>query len=204
MPRRDVVIARLKRRERPRAERFVTPSINIIDRIKEHYGHERSSLDISLVPREYDVLINDASVVNPFIVSQKLIRIAKAETKGLSSLEDKALSLFSWVHRNIAYEQLPNGYRNAKETLYEGKGVCGEMAFVYITMARSTGLRSAYASVTKDSFGKEVSHGCAVVDTGLQAVLVDPAYHTFDIKHQEYRVRSDAEVLSMFNQWRHS
>jgi hypothetical protein len=76
------------------------------------------------------------------------------------------------------------------------------MAFLYITMARCIGLKSAYVSVTRDCNGKKVWHGCAVVDAGHKKVLVDPAYHVFDVKHRKYEILDDSRVLEMFNAWR--
>jgi len=178
---------------------------SIVYRIKEEYRSRREPvLDVNDIDWQYNVIVNDNSIQNPFVISPSLVQIIRRHTNKYASPEEKARAIFDWIQDNIEYGKSKriNGYKNSKETLDDREGVCGEMAFVYITMARSCGLKSAYATVTLDYEGKQVSHGCAIVDLGDRDILVDPAYHTFDIRHRRYAVLTDGQILEIFNQWR--
>ena len=76
------------------------------------------------------------------------------------------------------------------------------MAYTYIAIARSLGLKAGYVSVAVDAYGSRVHHGCAYVSLNGRDVLVDIAYHTFDISHQEYSKLSDREAIRQFKSWR--
>lgn len=163
-----------------------------------------ASLDIGKIKGDYQVFVNDNSIINPFVISRDLARIINNHTKNLSSDEEKARAIFDWFENNIEYGNSNRryGYNNATETLQNREGVCGEMAYLYITMARSVNLKSSYVHVDMDNYGKRVNHACAVVDIGLRNVFVDPAYHQYDIKHKDIKIQTDAQVINLFEQWR--
>ncbi len=163
-----------------------------------------SKIDVNNVSGSYCITITDSTVDNPFIISPELIRISKRETEGKRTLDEKARAIFNWIERNISYGTSKRiyGYKNSREALNDKEGVCGEMAFVYIAMARAVGLNSSYVSVEIDYKGKKVCHGCAMVNIGYRNILVDPAYHTYDIKHIKYTVKNDSEIISLFKEWR--
>lgn len=172
------------------------------DRHKKKCGDP--SLDVSQINDEYQVFVNDGSITNPFVISKELVRMTKRYTQSCRTDEEKARAIFDWIEQNIQYgtSKRTNGYSNTQEVLRNREGVCGEMAFLFITKARAVSLRSAYASVAVDCFGESVHHGCAIVDVGDRDILVDPAYHTYDVKHKEFTVLSDREVIERFSQWR--
>jgi hypothetical protein len=180
-------------------------SRSIIYRLKEDYKRQNEPvLDVSKIDNGYRVLVNDESIQNPFIISSGLVKTIRRYTKNCNSQEETARAIFDWMQQNIQYgdSKRKNGYKNSEEVINQGQGVCGEMAFLYITMARCCGLKSAYVSVEEDSRGKKVHHACAVVDVGYRDLFVDPAYHSYDVNHQKFKVLTDAEVLVRFNQWR--
>ncbi len=190
-------------------KRVVVPSRgisnSIIYKLKNDYKRQDEPvLDVSDIEESYNVLVNDESIQNPFIVSSGLVKVIRKHTKNYQGAEAKARAIYDWIERNIEYgtSRRKNGYKNSKETLNDREGICGEMAFVYITMARCCNLKSAYVSVDIDCEGKKVDHACAVVDVGYRDILVDPAYHTFDIGHRRYGILTDRQVLERFNQWR--
>ena len=192
-----------------RQRREVKPSYDVsrsvIYKLKEDYRREQEPvLDVSDIDENYNVLVNDESIQNPFIISSGLVRTIRKHARKYQGAEAKARAIFDWIERNIEYgtSKRTNGYKNTKEVLRHKEGVCGEMAFVYITMARCCGLRSAYVSVDVDCRGEDVCHACAIVDVGYRDILVDPAYHAFDVKHRKYEVLTDSGVLERFNQWR--
>jgi hypothetical protein len=69
-------------------------------------------------------------------------------------------------------------------------------------MARSVGLKANYVSVTVDNQGKNGAHACAAVYLGQEPTLVDPAYHTFDVKHQAFVIKTDAEAVPLLKAFR--
>lgn len=118
----------------------------------------------------------------------------------------KAKDIFKWILANINYdyevlEKLNDKYfnshyteRNGVQTFKDAKGLCGEQGRLFIDMATEVGLKSKYVHVSKDNEGKEVNHACAgLILSDNTIVLVDPAYHTFNIKHQEWKF-ADSEV----------
>lgn len=178
-------------------------SKRIIDRIKEEYKkHHQPILDVSQIKEDYQLTLTDRSIQNPFIISTGLVSIIKKCTNDCQTKEQKARAIYDWIEQNIEYGEGNHNYSNSEEVIEEGRGICGEMSFVYITMARSIGLESALVEVDRDRKGKKVAHACAVVNVGNREIFVDPAYHCFDIQHEEYKILTDMDVLERFNQWR--
>ncbi|MBT5023141.1 transglutaminase domain-containing protein [Candidatus Woesearchaeota archaeon] len=197
------ILSKLKTTIPPHREITNKSSRRIIDALKEQYKqYNQAILDVGEIRDEYQLLVNDESVRNPFIVSSGLVDIIRNETKNLNSNEKKARRIYDWIEKNIEYGKGLKKYSNSEEVINQRRGVCGEMAFVYVTMARCIGLKSSYVSVRRDYSGKKVHHACAVVRTERGNIFVDPAYHTYDVKHKDYEVLNDVEVLERFNQWR--
>jgi len=121
----------------------------------------------------------------------------------LSSGENKARAIFNWMEGNIRYgsSQRSVGYRNSAEVMRDNEGVCGEMAFLYVPLARLASLTSGFVIVDRDDQGRKVHHACAYVETNRH-ILVDPAYHQFDIRHRDFRYLSDREAMDLFGQYR--
>ncbi len=111
---------------------------------------------------------------------------------------DKARIIYDWMIKNIEYDyeqqklmhekQIYKTYP-AEEVLERGKGVCSDMAVLYVELAREMGLKANYALVEVDCFGKDVCHACAVVDLQTKQLQVDPAYKQFDVRHQKYTIK---------------
>lgn len=197
-----IIVENLKNRNHLLNDNFAR---SIIYKLKQEYDNKYSPIiNVSEISDDYNIIVNDESILNPFIISPGLVRIIRKHTDKYSRAVDKARAIYDWMETNIQYgkNNRKKGYKNTKEVLNDREGICGEMAFVYITMARVCGLKSAYVSVTVDCFGDKIHHACANVSIKQGDILVDPAYHTFDIHHLEYIVLSDYEVLERFNQWR--
>lgn len=163
------------------------------------------SINAVIDPREYDLVVVEKIAENPFQISAKLVKIAVAQTARRRSQMAKARALFDWVHDNIQYGgHRPSGvgYRDSVETKVAGEGVCGEMAFLYVAMARVVGLAASFVKVDRDLRGDKVRHACAGVKTKERLILVDPAYHTFDIQHKRFKVMSDLEAHAAFRSMR--
>jgi hypothetical protein len=200
----SIIVDALKKQKNKRIS-YSNVNNSILYKLKEDYKKQQEpTVDVNDIHNSYNLLLNDESVQNPFIISSGLVKIIKKHTRKFQGKERKARAIYDWIEKNIEYgtKKRKHGYQNSKETLENKEGICGEMAFVYITMARCCSLRSACVSVSVDYKGKKVHHACAIVDVGNRDIYVDPAYHTFDIQHKKYEILTDIEVLQRFNQWR--
>lgn len=163
----------------------------------------QTSLDLKHINPQYHVILNDDSVYNPFIADARLILLVNNKIKGLKTDYEKARGIYEWMEQNISYGNPESvkqrGYLSSKETLKTKSGICAEMTFLYVTMARSAGLVAKVAYVSKDFRGEKVEHACAAVLLEGRVSLVDVAYHAFDIKHKEFKIMSDREVIRMYN-----
>lgn len=164
---------------------------------------QSSSLDVHTVNSQYQVILNDDTVYNPFVADAQLLLLVNQKIKGLQTDYEKARRIYDWMEENIDYGNPDlvkrRGYSNSTETLRSKSGICAEMTFLYVTMARSAGLVAKVADVTKDYEGKRVEHACAALFADSKWVLVDVAYHTFDIQHQKFKLMTDREVVRHYN-----
>lgn len=179
---------------------------SVISNIRQRYRQkqEHTKLNLNSIKNDYYVYINDSSVLNPFGLDAQVLATIKNETKDCYTRESKAKKLFDWFEENIKYGENKKitGYSTGQEVFRNKEGVCGEMAFLYVTMARGLGLKANYVSVKKDYEKKKVNHACAGVDVERGFILIDPAYDTFDIKHKKYTIRTDKEIMNIFERWR--
>jgi transglutaminase-like putative cysteine protease len=151
----------------------------------------------------YTVYLNDSSVLNPFGIDAELLRTIRDETKGYYNTSDKARRLFDWFEKDIQYgKNGKHGCITGLELFRQRKGVCSEMAYLYVTMARGVGIESSFVSVDRDYAGKKVNHACAGVRLDRKYALVDPAYHAFDIKHRKWELWNDARAIQYLEYWR--
>ncbi len=157
--------------------------------------------------RKYDIVVIERAAENPFQISGKLAQIALTQSARARSPMTKAKALFDWIEGHVRYgsHRPPGiGYRDSIETKIAGEGVCGEMAFLYVAVARVIGLVANFVIVERDDRGQLVNHACAAIRHEDRLVLVDPAYHTFSIAHQKYRVLNDLEAHEAFRSMRSS
>jgi hypothetical protein len=137
----------------------------------------------------------------------KKIQIRSTKPMSAQELTDelKAKRLFDWFEENIVYGETKRGsvgYRHAIEVFETKEGVCGEMAILYVVMARSVGLKANYVSVKQDYRGETVAHACAGVWLDTRLVQIDPAYNTYNIHHKDYEPKSDLDATYNFKGWR--
>jgi len=205
----DNLLSKIKRKNSENNLKYIgndNQNTCLIEKIKKEYKKVLSVPYFNLhnISEGYNVLLADKSIENPFIINSELVKIIKDYTANIKNDEEKAKKIFNWIHQNIEYDNLRNDnkYQNSKETLEHRLGICGEMAFLYITMARAAGLKSKYVSVKVDCDNKKVNHGCAVVYLQNNPILVDPAYNKFDIHHRKYNILNDNEITENFIYWR--
>ncbi len=155
---------------------------------------------------EYQVVVLDRGFNGkmPFVINNEIINVVKGVCGDAESAYEKATRIHGWIMSNIDYgdKKRKHGYRNSIETFYDHEGVCGEMSMLYISMARSVGIRASYALVDIDDKNKKVDHACSMLDvTGRHGkrMLVDSAYRRFDVNHISYRPINDFEMFQRLN-----
>lgn len=152
----------------------------------------------------YHATLLDDSLTLPLELNSQLLRTANEKFIPVIDRNSRGKAIFDWVHENIVYgteKRNDVGYRNSLETFFGKEGVCGEMAYVNIILARASGLKANYVSVKEDLNGDSVNHGCAGIYVP-ELVLSDVAYHTYGIQHKKYNVLNDAQMVEKFNSWR--
>ncbi|MBU0461171.1 MAG: transglutaminase-like domain-containing protein [Nanoarchaeota archaeon] len=155
-------------------------------------------------PLSYNLALLDNSIDFPMRLDRDLYDLVE-QFRDIPDETQRARSIFEWELSNVIYGSSRRngvGYRNSVETWNDREGVCGEETFLYVALARASNLTAKFAIVDVDYKGDKVSHGCAAVYIAGRQILVDPAYHSFDINHQQISVISDAEAQEKFRQWR--
>lgn len=140
-------------------------------------------------------------VINPF----HLALIQKKECLSITNDKktdiEKLNAIFQWIITNIKYDSAAadsiEPSKNARHVLMTRHGICGDMACLFIAMARNAGIKSVYfLIVTIDCHGEKVPHACAIYIDKLGDIQIDPAYKTFNIKHKEVSIEYDFFVLA--------
>ena len=169
---------------------------NLVKKVKEYLRiADNYNIGLKDISQDYQISIIDKTLDLPYIIDAEMLFTIKSYVKRRSkdnNKYNKAKTIYDWIEKNICYGESKriNGYRNSKEVNELKEGVCGEMAFLYVTFARSIGLKSNYVSVTIDRNNKNVCHACADVETEQGTILVDPSYHSFGINHKEYKINN--------------
>jgi len=144
----------------------------------------------------------DKGTDHPLYLENGVIAAMKHYAEGVDDNVEKAKKVYSFIYKfGVNYGWSPGGIqRNAQRVWEEKKGVCTEMSFLYIILARSVGLKASYYSVTKDFKGKKVNHACAGVDLGYWkgTLFVDIAYRKFGIEHKRLKKRSDNDMFNKY------
>lgn len=153
--------------------------------------------------RSYQEAVVEGGYNIPLRINEEVRGIVTSLVSGKTSDEERARAVFDWFLENIAYGKERrmrerSGYLDALEVFTHKEGVCGEMAALYVCMARLAGLKSQIVYVEEDCHGSKVHHACAGVRLGERLVLVDPAYHQFDVGHRRYRVIRDEDFIQDF------
>ena len=151
---------------------------------------------------DYYVTMLDGSVDYPFQINMDAVK----EVRGFIDLDadeyEKAKSVYLFMKsKGVTYHCLGQGRtRDAERAWREKQGSCFDQTLLYVALARSVGLKTAYYSVSVDYKGKGVNHACAGVKIGKdKTVMVDPAYHTFDINHRSITKKTDREVWNLYD-----
>jgi len=144
----------------------------------------------------------------PLRASARMDQWAEQAVGGLENRLEKAKHLFNVLTRGIrlrnqvsfSHLQTPCTAEKAfqlwsdpAETL-----TCQEFTFLYVALARSAGLDAYYVLVRKDHQGRLTHHACAGINLEGKAIMIDPAFLTFGINHQEYKFLDDVQTTGIF------
>jgi hypothetical protein len=119
-----------------------------------------------------------ALVVNPLACSSGMARWARELVGDAGNDLEKAKRLFVGLARRINTGESVNrrtaieAYRDWPDA--KAKFMCQDYTLLYVSLARSLGLKAYYVLVGQDHSGKFVGHACAAVLLTSQALLVDP------------------------------
>src|SRR5260370_678785 len=75
---------------------------------------------------------------------------------------------------------------------------CQEFSFLYVALARASGLRAYHVLVEEDCHGMELSHACAAVFIQGRSLLVDLAYSFFGAPHKRFKALDDVEAAAVY------
>ncbi len=165
---------------------------------------------ISDIDGNYGWSITEKKTEIPFTLTPQLVETAKTIVAPFrrDQIRERAKAIFDWIQTNVPYDEQQRlriernqrgEYRGAEETFDDKTGVCGEQAVLYVAMARVGGLQAKWVKVDVDFRGTPVRHACAAVNVDVgETILVDPAYHTFDIKHRVWKAWDDDKVIEHF------
>ncbi len=142
-------------------------------------------------------LVSFSDENDPFAIPEHVVGYLRSLVKNKESDIEKAKAIFDWMQKDIECGNLDGRYKSANDVLKSGSGVCGERAFLYVTAARSVGLKSGFVVVNETEDGRN-NHACASVDINGKIILVDPAYHKFDVHHRKYEIKNDSVIRETF------
>ncbi len=160
--------------------------------------------NVSLKPELYHIGIFDESISFPFCISANLMaKMTKLRERSHTKYEI-AKNIFDFVSTKITYgNPYPKRYATSLEVWKNKKGVCGESAFLYTTLARFCGLKSQFVNVKFEPLSTYYNHACSVVYTPNR-IFVDITCQVFDMKLVDYQILNDRQVFERFSQWRNS
>ncbi len=161
-------------------------------------GIDFTRFQVQLLPRDGE-----------YVIEPKRALVAQMEADlgpGLLGQQplDRARTLFHWLQsiapidqEKLARYEQPHLRQVAIVTAAgtDNTGVTVDRALLLTGLARKTGLEADLIEVTTDIFGRSISHVCVGIKVDQKrVVLVDLAYHCFDIRHRNWRALSDDEL----------
>lgn len=174
-------------------------------KILRRKGYDATADNLEKLWQEYLGKLNETSrtVADIFNLTQSMMQQVE-EIKAASAPDKLAENIFTWIENNISYdsEHSKEHYRTARETYNEKRGVCGELAVLYMSFLKAVNIECSFCEVTIDNSGADVQHACIMIKNNEgQQHLSDVAYKAFTIDHKQYRELSDDELRSKYDNW---
>lgn len=142
--------------------------------------------------------------INPFAANPKMRAWAVKACSGLTNDVDKAKAIYQAVVSHVVRKPFEKAETRTAAEAFELLDTpepslrCGDLTFLYVTLAREVGLEAFYTDVTKDVRNKPGFHCCSAVFVKDQALLVDLTYFRFGIPHREFQICDDIQAVSSF------
>jgi len=175
----------------------VAKTKSLVELIRQNYRKPKEKPK-GLSERISDYIHSIPNRLIPIRINDDIRRTAIQQTRGIDEklVRRKGFALFEWFEDNFGYHVIEgNRYKNSIEAFHDRYGNCAEAAFLYIAMARSIGIESYFINVKVDCNRDKVQHACASVVDDKRIILADPAYHQYDIKHQDIEIYSDLKMI---------
>ncbi len=164
---------------------------------------EVSLREVSITRQNYLSMITNG-IAMPFTPHEDFVKIVEMYRQKSSSIEDFLENLNRYVLDNVVYEmanpRTGKYMRTAAEVYTERKGICSEMAFLMISLARIAGLDARYG-VSRESRYANFEHGIAVVKSGNHEVAIEPCGR-FSHLNLGYLTVPDKSLEKKFEKWR--
>lgn len=141
-------------------------------------------------------------VNDPFECTPEMAQWAKTSASGAKTDTGEAFRLFSAIIRHRPVITLPC-QRNAEEAFRAmldpaATLTCEDYTFLFVSLARSVGLRAFFVQVEKDHLGRFTAHACAGVFLEQGALLVDPAENWFGAPQQGFKFLGDLQATGLY------
>jgi tetratricopeptide (TPR) repeat protein len=155
------------------------------------------ALNRTLTTREH------ALVENPLASAPGMKKWADELVSGETDEQERARRLFEGLLARRIDPSGQSGMRTARqafEAWSDPKAIFGyqDYIFLYVALARETGLRAWYVLVEEDYRGTNDSRHCAGVAVGEQVLLIDPGYQWFGVPHKKYRFLNDLQITGSY------
>lgn len=144
-------------------------------------------------------------VVNPAKDTPAIVAWARELTAGTTNDLQKARRLYDALSaRHTDKEVVPSHHlRTASEVfaIWNAPGssfICQEFTYLYIALARASGLQAYEAFVEQDCYGDWNYHSCTGVFIGGKALLADPVYSWFGAPHKRFALLDDIQTEAVY------
>ena len=176
----------------------LTPHFVTVEAPRFYTSNELATiLKAKLAPQEFAV------ATNPLISTPEMERWAKQAVGDAGDDMEKVKRLFSLLTRRVHItgqidrRTAPGVFKAWPDV--KAEFTCEDYAFLYIVLARAVGLKTCFAEVSRDCEGALRLHACACVCfPDGKGLLIDPAYLWLGVPHQEFTLRTDLEVISLY------
>lgn len=181
-------------------------SFSIDDLVEAEEQAKKAASEPPKDQQPYMVTFTDAGASNHFSATMDMVGKAVELAKDKPDDIKKAKAIYDFIDQSVKYARGFGLYSTAAQVFFWKQGNCAETTALFVSMARSVGLRASYATVHVDCHGKNfttrrVGHACAALHTPERDIHIDNAYHRFDAKHRKIEVVEDYNAIKRLASW---
>lgn len=139
-------------------------------------------------------------ISRPYRASREAGTAAREAVQGLDGPSGKASALFEWVKANFRWDRYHShtlfSERPAADVFRSRHGLSGELAYLFVGMAREVDLKASWCLVQREEGGHSAEHSCAAIPLGTgAAVLADPTRGEWDARYPNCRTLNEEEFI---------